>query len=122
MKDFILLVLAVLSGVACADSVVIDTRSSVERDLRGFAMATCFVVQDEPFLKDQGDAWASAIIQRMSFSPEILHELVAVVRSEVDSAGVAIMRSESPGAEDKNLPVMFCSEIIGRSRGRLELI
>src|SRR3989442_2321369 len=41
------------------------TRTQVQRDVESYAIASCLTQQAEPYLKDQGDAWASVIVQRM---------------------------------------------------------
>src|SRR2546427_6325373 len=50
------------------------TRTQVQRDVESYAIASCLTQQAEPYLKDQGDAWASVIVQRMHGDIEVRSE------------------------------------------------
>ena len=87
-------------------------QSDASHDVNGYAIASCLTYQDNPYLKDQGDAWASVIIQRTRGSVESLTDVAEVVKQETDKGGMAVMRDEAGG--DKALPLLYCYEIIER--------
>jgi len=45
-------------------AVAAPARTAVERDVQGYAIASCLTRQKEPLLKDQGYAWLDVIVQR----------------------------------------------------------
>jgi len=83
-----------------------------QKDVEGYAIASCLTYQESPYLKDQGDAWASVIVQRMKGGIDILSEISEIVKKEVDKGQMAVIRSESINIKDKELPVLYCNEII----------
>jgi hypothetical protein len=89
-----------------------DARTAVQRDVEGYAVASCLAAQNQPYLKDQGDGWASAIIQRGKGSLDAFARVAAAVKKELSKGNMAIIRSESEPTRDKPLPVMYCSEIV----------
>ncbi len=82
------------------------------RDVEGYAIASCLASQPHSYLKDQGDAWASVIVQRMHGDPSVLLDIFKRVTIQVEKGNIAVMRSEIEPGQDKILPVLFCSEII----------
>jgi hypothetical protein len=86
-------------------------RAAVQRDVEGYAIASCLVAQDQPYLKDQGDGWASAIIHRGKGSLEAFMGVASAVKAELAKGNMAVIRSENE-TKDKPLPVMHCGEII----------
>lgn len=87
-------------------------RSEVLRDVESYAIASCLSFQPNPYLKDQGDAWASVVIQRMKGSPAALADLAEHVKVETARGDVPIIRDETGMGPDKPLPLLFCVEII----------
>ena len=87
-------------------------RSAVQRDVEGYAIASCLAAQDQPYLKDQGDGWASVIIQRGKGELDALTAVAAAVKAELAKGGMAIVHNEDGPIKDKPLPVLYCSEII----------
>ena len=87
-------------------------RSPVQRDVEGYAIASCLAAQDQPYLKDQGDGWASVIIQRGKGELDALTAVAAAVKAELAKGGMAIVHNEDGPIKDKPLPVLYCSEII----------
>tara|TARA_R110002167_G_scaffold329681_2_gene536358 strand:+ start:166 stop:540 length:375 start_codon:yes stop_codon:yes gene_type:complete len=83
-----------------------------KKDIEGYAIASCFTYQESPYLKDQGDAWASVIVQRMKGSIDILPEIAEIIKDEVNKGEMVVVQSESINAQDKTLPVLYCNEII----------
>jgi hypothetical protein len=114
MRTVLLLLGLVVAG--CAGKVGTDgaPRPEVLRDIEGYAIASCLVNQPQPYLKDQGDAWASVIVQRMKGSPDVLAEIVEQVRLENKKGDMAVIRDETEPGKDKTLPVLYCSEIIDK--------
>lgn len=89
-------------------------RPAVLRDVEGYAIASCMTMQDEPYLKDQGDAWASVIVQRMKGSLDALSGVAEQVRREQAKGDMAMIRNEAGPEPDKPLPLLYCGEIIDR--------
>ena len=83
-----------------------------KKDIEGYAIASCLTYQESPYLQDQGDAWASVIVQRMEGSIDILSEISEIIKEEVSKGEMAVVRSESANDKDKVLPVLYCNEII----------
>lgn len=114
MRTVLLLLGFVVAGCAIKVGTNGAPRPEVLRDVEGYAIASCFVNQPQPYLKDQGDAWASVIIQRMKGSPDVLAEIVEQVKLENEKGDMAVIRDEAEPGKDKTLPVLYCSEIIDK--------
>lgn len=89
-----------------------QARSAVQRDVEGYAIASCLSAQDQPYLKDQGDGWASVIIQRAKGGLDIMTAVAVAVKAELAKGNMAVVRSETGPTKDKPLPVLYCGEII----------
>jgi hypothetical protein len=87
-------------------------RSAAVRDVESYAIASCLVNQAQPYLADQGDAWASVIVQRMKGDLEVFAGVAEQVKLETAKGEMAVVRSEAEPGTDKALPVLYCSEII----------
>lgn len=111
---------AILLGVgACSASPALSVvHDPVTRDVEGYAIATCLIAQDSAYLKDQGDGWASNIVQRGSGDVEMLAPLAAAVRAEAASGIMSMARNEAAPMTPKPLPVQYCAEIIDTPRVR----
>jgi hypothetical protein len=96
----------VMSGTAALG------RPSVQRDVEGYAIATCLSSQKEPFLKDQGDGWASAIVQRSHGGIEQFTSVAAAVKTELAQSHIPVIHQESDSPHDKELPLLYCAEVI----------
>jgi len=68
-------------------------RSAVQRDVEGYAIASCLAGQDQPYLKDQGDGWASVIVQRGKGGLEALTAVAAAVKAELAKSNMALFCS-----------------------------
>lgn len=99
---------------ACVATV--PTRSiandAVRRDVESYAIASCLTYQQKAFLKDQGDSWASAIVQRSKGDINELTSVAEVVKAEVAKGNMVVIRNETGPAPDKALPVAYCFEIL----------
>jgi hypothetical protein len=105
--------LIVAAAIGAATLVThVQARTAVQRDVESYAVASCLAAQDQPYLKDQGDGWASAIIQRSKGRLDIFTSVAAAVKAELAKGHTAVIRSESGEAKDKLVPVMSCGEII----------
>jgi len=82
----------------------------VQRDVEGYAIASCLSAQDQPYLKDQGDGWASVIIQRGKGGLDIITAVAVAVKAELAKGNMAVVRTET--GPTKELPVLYCGEII----------
>jgi hypothetical protein len=74
-------------GPSCAATLNLDgKRPPVLRDVEGYVIASCLAQQSEPYLKDQGDGWASVVIQRGAstglFAPNLARYRRASARAE----------------------------------------
>lgn len=98
------------------------SRTEVVRDVEGYAIASCLVHQTEPYLKDQGDAWAAVIIQRMKGDLDPLAQIAAQVKAEVAKGEMTVIRDESQADKDKALPVQYCGEIIDKPDVRIAIL
>ncbi len=117
---FLLLGLAV---VGCTARVNTNSafRPEVLRDVEGYAIAVCLMNQSQPYLEDQGDAWASVVVQRMKGDPSVLADIAKQVNSENAKGEMAVIRSETGPGKDKILPLLYCYEIIDRPPVRAEI-
>lgn len=82
------------------------------RDAESYAIASCFANQSHAYLKDQGDAWASVIVQRSQIRPDALADIALQVKAELRKGNMAMMRDETRPQQDKSLPLLYCGEII----------
>ncbi|WP_230590878.1 hypothetical protein [Delftia acidovorans] len=86
----------------------------MQRDVESYAIASCLTQQAEPYLKDQGDAWASVVVQRMHGDIEVLVGIAEQVQRENTKGDMAVMRDETRPGQGKPLPVLHCGEVIDR--------
>lgn len=121
MRVVLLLFCLAFSGCAAKVDAVGAPRPEVLRDAEGYAIASCFVNQPEPYLKDQGDAWASVILQRMKGDLDVFASMAEQVKRESAKSEMAVIRNETGQGTDKILPVLYCSEIIDRPAVRIEI-
>jgi hypothetical protein len=103
-------VLLATASYAATSATDARARGTVQRDVEGYAIASCLVAQDQSYLKDQGDGWASAIVQRGKGSLDAFTGVASAVKAELAKGNMAVIRSEK--TKDKPLPVMHCGEII----------
>ena len=96
--------------VGCSSEITF--KAMEKKDLEGFAIASCLTFQESPYLKDQGDAWASVIVQRMSGDFGTLPKIAEVVKKEVSKGIMAVIRAEGVAGKDKILPILYCNEIV----------
>lgn len=68
-----------------------QARSAVQRDVEGYAIATCLTKQSDPTLKDQGDAWASVIVQRAHGDLEPLHAVQEAGSEALQACAAALL-------------------------------
>ncbi len=87
-------------------------RSDVQRDVEGYAVASCLMKQKEPLLKDQGALWADGIVQRSHGDIEDFRGIAEAVDADVAQKPVPQARRESDPMHATPVPVPFCAEII----------
>lgn len=87
-------------------------RSAVLRDVEGYAIATCLLGQPEPFLREQGQGWASVIVERGHGDIEAFVAVAAAVKARVAEGDMAMVHDEASPRTDKRMPVFYCGEII----------
>ena len=103
---------AAVAGYLTLSSSDAYARSAVQRDVEGYAIASCLVGQDQSYLNDQGDGWASAIIQRGKGGLDPLRAVAAAVKAELAKGNMPVLRTETEPMKGVSLPIMYCSEII----------
>ncbi len=86
-------------------------RSALQRDLVDYAMASCFAAQPDPYLKDQGQRWAGAVMQRAHGPVELWTPVADAVARELGRTGIGGAQPDRPGLPGIPLPVMTCGEI-----------
>lgn len=121
MRVSLLLMGVVVVGCTAGVEPIGGPRPEVLRDVEGYAIASCLVNQPQPYLKDQGDAWASVIVQRMKGSLDVLAGIAEQVKRESAKGDMAVIRDETGSGKDKVLPVLYCGEIIDRPSVRAEI-
>jgi len=99
---------------ACAATPVAATsgHDTIGRDVESYAVASCLTYQKQPFLKDQGDGWASAIIQRSKGSLDDFTAVAEAVKAEVARGNMAVIRVEAGPEHEKALSIAYCFEIL----------
>ena len=98
--------------IGCSNSSSSYQAGMTDKDIESYAIASCLTLQKSTYLQDQGDAWASVIVQRMKGSIDILPKITEIVKEEISKGEMAVVRSEVINAKDKELPVLYCNEII----------
>lgn len=91
-------------------------RETMRRDLQSYAIASCFTEQKSEYLRDQGDGWASNLIQRGNFTLPIGKKVSAAVDVELAQGNMAKIMLEDPPMTLQDLPVQYCAEIIHTPR------
>jgi len=89
-----------------------EARSDVQRDVEGYAIATCLTKQSDPTLKDQGDAWASVIVQRAHGDLDPFHAVQDAVEAALKKGTVPAIHNEQDPKHSKPVPLLYCAEII----------
>ena len=84
----------------------------VRRDVESYAIASCLAYQQQPYLKDQGDGWASAVVQRSKGDINAFTDVAVAVKTEVAKGDMAVIRNEAGPEPDKTLPVAYCVELL----------
>ena len=89
------------------------SRPFVLRDVEGYAIACCLARQTEPYLKDQGDAWASGIVQRSHGDMERFKGVCEQVEHETAKGDMfVILTDRKAESAVKTVPLAYCAEII----------
>ena len=108
--------------------VIAGARSTVQRDVEGYAIASCLdeldgsYLKERAYLNDQGDGWASVVIQRGKGDLDVFTAVSKAVKAELAKGGMAFIRDESvSGPASKPMPVLYCGEIIDTPRVRVAI-
>ncbi len=88
-----------------------DAASPLQDDLVSYATASCFAIQPDKFLKEQGQQWAEAIMQGAHGPVEAWAPVAMAVKAEIARSGIAQGQGEGPAALPVPLPVMTCGRI-----------
>ncbi len=81
--------------------------------------ASCLFYQQQPFLKDQGDGWASAIIQRSKGELDDFTAVADVVKMEISKGNMVVIRAENEPGHEKALPIAYCFGLLKTASVRL---
>lgn len=87
-------------------------RTDVQRDVEGYAVASCLMKQEEPYLKDQGALWGDGIVQRSHGDIEDFRSVADAVDAEIAHKPMAMARRESDPMHAAPVPIPYCAEII----------
>lgn len=93
-----------------------EARDQLRRDVEGYASATCLTLQDEEYLRQQGQGWASIIIQRGYGDIGNWWPLAEAVKAQLKETPVSMIIGDGP--PPKAVPVFHCAEIIDQPRVR----
>jgi hypothetical protein len=117
------MLLVTMSTATCASANPADAALVMAlRDVESYAFASCLARQAEPYLRDQGDGWASAIIQRAKGDLDVLTRVSEDVEREIPKSTMAVVRSELEPGKDKRLPIFYCKELIERPALRAAIV
>lgn len=105
-------VFATSSACAVEQTAALRGHEAVKRDVEAYAIASCLTYQQQPFLKDQGDGWAAAIIQRFKGELDDLTAVAAVVKTEVSKGDMVIIPDETSPEREMALPIAYCVDIL----------
>ena len=89
-------------------------RSAVLRDVQDQAVASCLSKQSVLYLREQGQFWAEAIVQRGHGNLSELRRVDQAVEAEIARATLPVYRVDGPRPRDEVLAVAFCHDIIDR--------
>ena len=88
-----------------------ETPAVLHEDVVAYAMASCFAYQQNASLKDPGERWAGAIMQRAHGPAEKWTPVADAVKAELARSGIAQGQGEGPQSPAISLPVMTCGQI-----------
>ena len=112
-------VFAALNACATTQNKPISGHNAASHDLEEYAIASCLFYQQQPFLKDQGDGWASAIIQRSKGKLDGFSAVADAVKMEISKGDMVVIRAENEPGHEKALPVAYCFELLNTASVRL---
>lgn len=103
--------LVVLTACSTIIPISAGAHEAARQDVEAYAIASCLTYQSQPYLKDQGDGWASVIVQRSKGNFQVFTAVAAAVKKEMSKGNMAVIRNETGPARDKALPIEYCFEI-----------
>jgi hypothetical protein len=118
------LLLAALATCGCTENdrkTASAVRQEALRDIESYAVGSCLAYQNHPYLKDQGDAWASAIIQRSQVNLDVFGRISSRIEAENKKGDMVVVRSETQPSGDLELPLLYCHQIIDQPAVRAEI-
>lgn len=93
-------------------------RGAIERDVEGYAVASCLASLDDASLKDGGRRWAGAIVQRGHGEIERFTAVSDAVKAERAATPMAMGHDDDRPMAAVPLPLLYCGEIIDAPRVR----
>jgi hypothetical protein len=111
-----LIAAGIVIGLSSVSPAWAAERGAAQRDVEDYAIAACFNSQADPFVKDQGDAMASAILQRGHGAIETLGAVADAVKREIAKSDIPVAHNEVTG--DKPMSLLYCTDIIDRASVR----
>jgi hypothetical protein len=112
-------ILAALNACATTQNIPDSGHNSASRDVEEYAIASCLFYQQQPFLKDQGDGWASAIIQRSKRGLDDFNAVADAVKMEISKGNMVVIRVENEPEHEKALPIAYCFGLLKTASVRL---
>ena len=100
-----------LALLGCSDKR--DARTSeLQRELEGYAVASCLFLQPDTYLSSQGDGWASVIVQSTTADLEKLLQVQEEVKAAMKMLPMVVTRVEREGgATTLALPLLYCHNV-----------
>jgi hypothetical protein len=94
-----------------------EARSAIDRDVSGYAIASCMIASGDAILIEQGQGWANAIVQRSRGRIETFQVIPKAVNEEIKVTGFAVGRRDGPiQLKNPKLFMLTCGEIADRPR------
>jgi hypothetical protein len=92
-------------------------RPQLDRDLSGYAIASCMIASGDAVLSEQGEGWSGAIVQRSRGPIETFQVITSAVKAEIKISGFAVGHRDGPvNSGSSTLFMLTCGEIIDRPR------
>ncbi|MFP8967374.1 hypothetical protein ACKC9G_12400 [Pokkaliibacter sp. CJK22405] len=81
------------------------------QDMTEYAMASCLYHQKSEYLQEEGNAWASIIINRMHGAIDVLTEINQAVLKASEQQKPFVVSSETSPTHDRVVYIPYCYEM-----------
>lgn len=89
-------------------------RHQALRHAEGYAVATCLIAQPDRLLREQGEGWASVVVQGGAGSIEPLLPIARAVTLQMTKGDVPVAHLDGPPDGDRPLPILWCASMVDR--------